>query len=174
MAVRSRVALSLLPDLHLGPDCAVCIWDPQIVDTFKQPELTLPPDNFEQHNFKPLSDAKRVTALYRELRAVNAADVDAVLQRNLTVGIVDMSLGIYSRFHEYAIYRFGYDAEQSRRLAFMYVLIRFHFLLLTLQLCVACYAGSIPCLTLASRAMSSKGRSTAMTAGSSTNLCRSA
>lgn len=114
-------------------DCAVCIWDRRIVDPFRQPELTLPAKDFEEKNFEPLRDAKRVTALYSEMSRAKAGAREAILQRNLMVGLVDSNLGIYSKFHELAVYQYGYDDRKTCRLACMCVLRL-----------VACYFPTMP------------------------------
>ncbi|KAI0684509.1 RNA dependent RNA polymerase-domain-containing protein [Cytidiella melzeri] len=113
---------SMLAGGDVDGDTAVCIWDPEIVNAFKQPDMVREPHHL-MSNFEPLSAVPTVaTVLHRMDRADSKAQ-DTILREHLLTGLTENRTGIYSKFHGNAIYQFGYNHPATIRNAFMFTTI---------------------------------------------------
>ncbi|KAI0701242.1 RNA dependent RNA polymerase-domain-containing protein [Cerioporus squamosus] len=102
-------------------DTCVCIYDPRIVEPFKNSEIFTAPENFLKDNFEDQGKIQQVSALTSEM--AQAADPDMrrqKLQEALLCGLITAPIGQYSSFHENAIYMNGYDHPETVRIAFMF------------------------------------------------------
>lgn len=101
-------------------DVAVCIYEPSIVTAFENsPVVSQTPDLLE--NFEPTKSIQRVASMKRALDRSSPSQARLKLQKCLLSGLSDSKVGVYSRFHEIAIYWFGYDDPKTIRIADMYV-----------------------------------------------------
>lgn len=107
-------------------DTAVCIFDPTIVQAFRQPAVTLEPpnfkDNFESHEARDGEDAesaKTMTEVFAHLEKANDASKTRLLQWYLLAGLVDFKVGLYSGFHEKCIWLHGYDHPDTNLIAWL-------------------------------------------------------
>jgi hypothetical protein len=69
-------------------------------------------NEFEEH-IESVSDFKN------RLGEMNNDAADRELFRVLLQGLSESRVGLYSNFHEVAIYKYGYDHEKTKRLAYM-------------------------------------------------------
>ncbi|CDO77267.1 hypothetical protein BN946_scf184753.g17 [Trametes cinnabarina] len=103
-------------------DVCVCIYDPRIVSSFKNPPLTAPGRDFLEKNFEDQGKIEQVAAVASDM-ATMSQDDNARRRRLQGALLSDVShapIGAYSLFHENAAYAFGYDAEEAIRNAFMF------------------------------------------------------
>lgn len=102
---------------HFHKDTAICIWDHSVVEPFHNPPLHRPPENILNANFEAEGTILTVKELNEQLFA--AADPSAVLRRHLLTGLTQSKVGIYSKYHDAAMYMFGYAHEKTLRIAHM-------------------------------------------------------
>ena len=69
-------------------------------------------NDFEEHVESVTDFAHRVTALPPQ-------DAQKAFQGILLLGLTNAQVGLYSKFHDYAIWKFGYDDPRTIRLAYM-------------------------------------------------------
>ncbi|KAI0756131.1 RNA dependent RNA polymerase-domain-containing protein [Daedaleopsis nitida] len=111
-----------LASILAGGDVCVCIYDPRLVESFQNSEISEAPDNFLKDNFEDQGKIQQVSEMADELGRL-ASDPDArrsKLQDCLLLGLANPPIGPYSKFHENAVYTHGYDAPESIRMAFMF------------------------------------------------------
>ncbi|KAI0370069.1 hypothetical protein BV20DRAFT_1075995 [Pilatotrama ljubarskyi] len=105
-----------------GGDVCVCIYDPRLVETFRNSPLSQPPEGFLKDNFEDQGKIEQVTEVAAQMSRM-AADPDArrvKLQHALLSDVSLPPIGAYSAFHENAAYVHGYNALQTVRIAFMF------------------------------------------------------
>ena len=73
-------------------------------------------ENFEEH-------IESVNNFNDRLSKMNPDDADKELFQVLLQGLSESLVGLYSNFHEVAIYKHGYDHEIAVLLAYMFVLL---------------------------------------------------
>ena len=101
---------------------AVCIFDQLLVQSFKPAPFTDEPDNF-MSNFEPQDSVKSMTTVMDELETSGVEEGGSLLRHYLLTGLADVKTGLYSKFHENAIYKFGYGHRIAVRMAYMYVIL---------------------------------------------------
>lgn len=72
-------------------------------------------------NFEPTTSIRRVADVKGTLDRSSPSQAHLKLQKCLLSGLSDSKVGLYSRFHEIAIYWYGYDHPKTIRIADMYV-----------------------------------------------------
>ena len=103
-------------------DTCVCIYDPRIVKRFANSELVTAPESFLKVNFEDQGKIQQVSALVTEMdQAVDSEARRRKLQEALLCGLTTAPIGLYSSFHENAIYMQGYNHPDTIRVALMYV-----------------------------------------------------
>ena len=102
-------------------DTAVCIWDPALVKPFGNAKLVIVPPDFKKDNFQPEGEIVMVEQLEELMLASKKAERSTILQRHLVSGVSVSRTGLYSMFHDIAMYKYGYDHENTLRIALMYV-----------------------------------------------------
>ncbi|KAJ3538183.1 hypothetical protein NM688_g6556 [Phlebia brevispora] len=112
----ARSLASLLAGGDLDGDVAVCIYDPSLVVPFSNPLITSQSPNLRD-NFEPDGKILRVEAVYETLSRSSPSQARLTLQKCLLSGLSDSKIGLYSKFHEVAIYMYGYDSQKSIRIA---------------------------------------------------------
>lgn len=75
------------------------------------------PEDFMQANFKAEDDILTVATLHDEVAA--SEQKSDTLQRHLLAGLTQSKVGIYSGFHEVAMYQHGYGDPRTVRMAHM-------------------------------------------------------
>ncbi|OCH92984.1 hypothetical protein OBBRIDRAFT_863326 [Obba rivulosa] len=101
----------------------VCIWDQELVSRFQHPPTREPSGDFLADNFESQESIDKVHSLDSRIRGLGPRDAQVELQKTLLAGLNDLGVGQYSKFHENAVYAFGYDHPTTRRLAFMFTTI---------------------------------------------------
>ena len=92
-------------------------WMPEIVSNFQPPELDGMPDRFMEANFQ--KHVETVADLMQRLESLSDSDAEYEFHRIFLFGLNDSKVGIYSRFHDNAVYKDGYDAPNTIRLAYL-------------------------------------------------------
>jgi RNA-dependent RNA polymerase len=101
-------------------DVGVCIFEPKIVDAFRTPPVTAEPPSFLARFFEPQDKIPTVAAMIEEMRS-SQEEAENILRRHLLIGLTDSKVGRCSMLHDIAMYMFGYDHEDTIRLAYMFV-----------------------------------------------------
>lgn len=94
------------------------IWLASIVSTFQRKSLSLPPEELEK-NFR--SDVESVKDLIVRLSTGSKDKMHASFQKTSISGLVDETVGIYSHYHDVAVWKHGYGSRKAIRLAYMSV-----------------------------------------------------
>ncbi|KAI0095023.1 RNA dependent RNA polymerase-domain-containing protein [Irpex rosettiformis] len=114
-----RSMASLLAGGDVDGDVAVCIWDRDIVNAFvNSPINSMPEDTVEKY-FEPESAIELVSTVYDEVQS-RPDRAQSIIQRRLLSGLTESKVGIYSKYHENAIYALGYDHPETLRIAYMF------------------------------------------------------
>jgi RNA-dependent RNA polymerase len=90
---------------------------PEIVNAFKPPDFSDPPENFIEKNFQ--KDVETVEDFQRRIHSIPEAEAEQEFFRIFLLGLVDSKVGLYSKLHDNAIYKDGYDDQETIRLAYM-------------------------------------------------------
>ena len=98
-------------------DTVTVIADRNIVDAFQEPELVLEPPEFRQKNFYP--QIEKVKDFQDRIAELPPTVQQHELGKMLLLGLSDNKVGLYSNFHDNAVYSRGYDDPVTIRLAFM-------------------------------------------------------
>ncbi|KAF7340978.1 RNA-dependent RNA polymerase [Mycena sanguinolenta] len=109
--------LSLLSGGDYDGDTVVFIWLKEFCEKFgaNKPLTTAPKDlmdNFHQ-------EVKTVVQVGHELRGLSPEDSQLAFQEYLLKGLRDSQVGLYSYFHENAIWRHGYGHVESIKMAYI-------------------------------------------------------
>ncbi|KAI0341433.1 hypothetical protein BDW22DRAFT_303425 [Trametopsis cervina] len=94
---------SMLAGGDVDGDTAVCVFDPALVGAFKPSRMVREPHGL-MDNFEPLDKVPTIASV-------------------LLTGLAETRMGLYSMFHENAIYEFGYGHPKTVRNAFMFTTI---------------------------------------------------
>ncbi|KAF7347182.1 RNA-dependent RNA polymerase [Mycena venus] len=100
-------------DLHE----AIIIRDPTIVGPFQNRSFVPPPANFLSDNFE--RQVQTVTDFGNTLEKMSLAQAQQTFQKEVLVGLRDDKIGVYSLFHDAAVYEWGLDDARTRRIAHM-------------------------------------------------------
>lgn len=99
-------------------DTAILTWKPEIVSTFKQPDLTLEPHNFRSDNFE--KQIELVDDFSTKISSMEEARAEREMHRVFLDSLVyQAKTGIYSNMHSVSVYERGYMNSETVRLAFM-------------------------------------------------------
>lgn len=77
------------------------------------------PENFVLDNFQ--KDVLSVQQFNDQVHRFTASEAQALYQAAVMNGFTDGTVGIYSTFHDAALYHLGYDHKDTIRLAYMSV-----------------------------------------------------
>lgn len=103
---------------HRITDTAMLTWKPEIVSAFRQPKLTLEPQNFLSDNFD--KQIEYVDAFSTNLSAMEESKAERELHRVFVESLAyEAKTGIYSNMHSVSVYERGYEHPETVRLAFM-------------------------------------------------------
>lgn len=93
-------------------------WKPEIVSSFRQPELTLEPQGFLGDNFD--KQIEFVDAFSTKISAMEESEAEQAMHRVFIESSVnEAKTGIYSNLHNVSLYERGYTHRETVRLAFM-------------------------------------------------------
>ncbi|KAJ7469578.1 RNA dependent RNA polymerase-domain-containing protein [Mycena latifolia] len=102
-----------------GGDTVIFLWLEEFLNNFKNQPFTPPPHNFIAENFE--REVKTVEEVGNELqlRFKSPKDAQQAFQEYLLGGLRDSQVGLYSFFHENAIWRHGYNHPSSILMAYI-------------------------------------------------------
>ncbi|KAF7322443.1 RNA-dependent RNA polymerase [Mycena chlorophos] len=94
-------------------------WLPELLEHFESQPLIPPPENFIEKYFE--RDVKTVQSFVLDELKSKPTDAEAqqAFQKELLSGLTDSKVGLYSTFHDNAIYEFGYNHENAILMAYM-------------------------------------------------------
>ncbi|KAI0042274.1 hypothetical protein FA95DRAFT_1564481 [Auriscalpium vulgare] len=100
-------------------DTVMVTWAAPIVDNFKEDERVMDkPDGFDDENFE--SEVEQVVDFHDRLSALPKTQAHAEFLKVLLQGLGNGTVGMYSGFHDRAVYAFGYSDPETVRLAYMF------------------------------------------------------
>jgi RNA-dependent RNA polymerase len=100
-------------------DTAMLTWMPEIVSAFRPAPLNVMPSDFLEKNFK--KNVETLVEFQERISKLPEARREFEFHRVFLLGLGDSKVGLYSRFHDNAIYQHGYDHEITVREGHMYV-----------------------------------------------------
>ncbi|KAJ6601026.1 RNA dependent RNA polymerase-domain-containing protein [Mycena vulgaris] len=109
--------LSLLSGGDYDGDTVIFIWLEAFLKNFRNQPFTPPPPNFMAENFE--QEVKTVDEVGGELRRKSPEESERAFQEHLLVGLRDNQVGLYSFFHDNAIWRHGYNHPNSILMAYI-------------------------------------------------------
>ena len=98
-------------------DTAVCIFDEKLVTPFRQPATVTEPPGL-MSNFEPLEQVPTVASIMKQMEEAPTQQMQ-VLHEHLLGGLAESQTGLYSKFHDNAVYSLGYNHPTTVRNAFM-------------------------------------------------------
>lgn len=90
-----------------------------MVAKFSNKEFSPPPGDLMK-DFE--SEVESVSAFDKRVREMEAAKAQEAFQMVLLLGLNDSKVGMYSTFHDFAVWKFGYNDPRTIRVAYVYVL----------------------------------------------------
>ncbi|KAJ7696807.1 RNA dependent RNA polymerase-domain-containing protein [Mycena rosella] len=115
----TRSLASLLAGGDTDGDEAIIIREPAIVNTFQTKPFVPPPAEFLAQNFE--RQVQSVADFGRKLEGMPIAQAQTAFQTEVSGGLGDNRIGTYSIYHDCAMYYYGLDHPETRRLAHMVV-----------------------------------------------------
>ena len=102
------------------PDTVMLNWCKPLVEQFRgSPLCTAPTDlssSFER-------EVEHVRDFDRRASKLEAKAAQQAFQKVLLLGLAETKVGLYSKFHDAAVYKFGYASQAAIHLAYMLVLV---------------------------------------------------
>jgi RNA-dependent RNA polymerase len=109
--------VSFYSPVHLFVDTVWITWEPTLVEPFTNAPLVEQPHYFVQENFE--TNGERLDKFCERLE--NDRDrFGCELVQALLGGVSDRKVGLYSKFHDFACWKLGYDHPDVVRLATMF------------------------------------------------------
>ncbi|KAJ7508353.1 RNA dependent RNA polymerase-domain-containing protein [Mycena galericulata] len=109
--------LSLLSGGDYDGDTVFFTWVEPFLKHFKNQPFTPPPTDLISKYFE--RDVKTVEEVGCELRSLESAERQHAFQRYLLAGLQESQVGLYSWFHDNAIWKHGYNHEKSILMAYI-------------------------------------------------------
>ncbi|OAX39662.1 hypothetical protein K503DRAFT_716030 [Rhizopogon vinicolor AM-OR11-026] len=98
-------------------DTVVLVWSKRIVETFRTAPLCEAPsslsDNFER-------EVEHIVDFDQRVSRLSAKEAQIAFQKVLLLGLAEKNVGLYSSFHDLAVYECGYASPKAIRLAYMF------------------------------------------------------
>lgn len=88
-----------------------------LVGAFSNAPFTEVPARFEQKNFK--KEVELVDDFKKRVKPYPSQQSQQAFQHVLLLGLADTKVGIYSSFHDVAVYALGYNHPDTVRLGYM-------------------------------------------------------
>ncbi|KAG2116227.1 RNA dependent RNA polymerase-domain-containing protein [Suillus cothurnatus] len=100
-----------------GGDTVTLVWSKRLVETFNTAPLCMAPaglsDDFER-------EVEQVKDFDRRAAKLSAKEAQTEFQKVLLLGLAETKVGLYSKFHDLAVYERGYASAAAIRLAYMF------------------------------------------------------
>ncbi|KAJ7631701.1 RNA dependent RNA polymerase-domain-containing protein [Mycena polygramma] len=109
--------LSLLSGGDYDGDTVVFIWLEEFCNHFSNQPFTPAPEGFMSTNFE--QEVKTVEQVETELCGKSSGDAQLAFQEHLLLGLRESQVGLYSYFHDNAIWRHGYNHPNSILMAYI-------------------------------------------------------
>lgn len=116
MVVSQLLSAHMTQIFKPAPDCCFVIWDPRLTGNFTNAPYSPPPENFKRDNFQ-----QDIVRLRDFLGRTEEPDFQVQFQQALLTGLKDTKLGLYSIWHDLAVFERGLDHHKTMFLAQMYV-----------------------------------------------------
>ena len=113
----ARWVYSFVSGLTNSSDELFIIREDCLVKPFKNKIFVPEPKNMQQDCF--IGNAEKLDGFIEETIFLATNNSQWKFQHSLLSGLNDAKVGLYSGFHEYAMYRYGYDHENTVLMAYM-------------------------------------------------------
>ncbi|KAG1891733.1 RNA dependent RNA polymerase-domain-containing protein [Suillus fuscotomentosus] len=98
-------------------DTVTLVWSKQLVENFNTAPLCMAPaglsDNFER-------EVEHVEKFNERISNLSPKEAQTAFQKALLLGLADTKIGLYSKFHDLAVYERGYASAATIQLAYMF------------------------------------------------------
>ncbi|KAG1851192.1 RNA dependent RNA polymerase-domain-containing protein [Suillus tomentosus] len=98
-------------------DTVTLVWSKQLVENFNTAPLCMAPaglsNNFER-------EVEHVEKFNERISNLSPKEAQTAFQKALLLGLADTKIGLYSKFHDLAVYERGYASVAAIRLAYMF------------------------------------------------------
>ncbi|KAF9469499.1 RNA dependent RNA polymerase-domain-containing protein, partial [Collybia nuda] len=109
---------SLLSGGDYDGDELFLIREAALVEPFKNKPLTEMPVNLQKDNFE--GHVESVDAFAERVMSLSPREAQTAFQQILLLGLNDSKVGLYSKFHDYAVFRYSYADHRAVRMAYMF------------------------------------------------------
>jgi RNA-dependent RNA polymerase len=97
-------------------DTVTLVWSKRLVENFNTSPLCTAPaglsDDFER-------EVEHVKDFDRRVSKLSQKEAQTAFQKVLLLGLAETKIGLYSKFHDLAVYERGYASATAIRLAYM-------------------------------------------------------
>ncbi|KAF4572819.1 hypothetical protein EYR36_007329 [Pleurotus pulmonarius] len=114
----SRSLASVLSGGDYDGDEDVIIWDPDIVGPFRNHEVVNEPNGFLADHFE--KQVERVPEFCSRLHALPKTEAQCCIFDILLLNVCDSKVGLYSKFHDCAVWQYGLDHPKAVLMAYMF------------------------------------------------------
>ncbi|KAJ6479270.1 RNA dependent RNA polymerase-domain-containing protein [Mycena vitilis] len=115
--IASTAGEQSLLSLLSGGDTVLFIWLEEFCNHFSNQPFTPAPEGFMSNNFE--QEVKTVEQVETELCGKSSEDAQLTFQEHLLLGLRESQVGLYSYFHDNAIWRHGYNHPNSILMAYI-------------------------------------------------------
>lgn len=98
-------------------DTAMLFWAKLLVEPFQTATFSAPPKNLLVDNFD--REIETVANFCQRASSMSSGQSSSEFLGVLLLSLKDKKVGLYSRFHDYAVYKYGYGHDFTIRLAYM-------------------------------------------------------
>ncbi|KAL4070381.1 RNA dependent RNA polymerase-domain-containing protein [Scleroderma citrinum] len=100
-----------------GGDTVVVTWNKDLVDNFRNADRIEEPPNLKEAFER---EVEHVKDFDHRISALPSKEAQQALQKTLLLGLAETRVGLYSKFHDLAVYKKGYGDPEAVRLAYMF------------------------------------------------------
>ncbi|KAJ7589619.1 RNA dependent RNA polymerase-domain-containing protein [Mycena floridula] len=112
-----RTLMSVLGGGDVDGDTVFLIWEANLVKEFKARHFVSEPENLLEDNFE--RNVTTVAQFVSSIKGMPRRQAQRAFFQQMFKGYVDGRVGLYSLFHESALYDTGYKSEKAVRLAYI-------------------------------------------------------
>jgi hypothetical protein len=91
-------------------------WSKLLIEHFRNSPFSEPPPDLLTHNFH--REIETVVKFSQRV-SLQPSTCQRAFQRVLLSGLDDKKVGLYSKFHDNAVYKLGYASKEAVRMAYM-------------------------------------------------------
>ncbi|KAG1747654.1 RNA dependent RNA polymerase-domain-containing protein [Suillus lakei] len=100
-----------------GGDTVTLVWSKRLVENFNTAPLCAAPAGLSDDSER---EVEHVKDFDRRVSKLSAKEAQTAFQKVLLLGLAETKIGLYSKFHDLAVYERGYASAAAIRLAYMF------------------------------------------------------